>query len=134
MRIETTEHGRRVVVDVTDEGVRVRVLSSDGSAQGYEIPPLPVLATYPARCQSCGEHHSPSDHYCPICTGLHNPKEHAGGEDSPATADGYVATSGSVTTDLRGESRLRCAGCGSLAHEQHAADCPEYRKSKGAKR
>jgi hypothetical protein len=84
MRIETTEHARRITVDVTAEGVRVYVT---------QAPAYPDYITAPTKhCPSCNEHHDPTEHlYCPICTGRHDP-----GECAPVK---------SVTTDLRKEAR-----------------------------
>jgi hypothetical protein len=105
MRIETTEHGRRIVIDIDREGVRIRVFSTDGSAQDYQIPPAthpgPVIAygggggVGPGALGgqggiAYGGGWQPDDN-CPICLQRHNPKEHAGGAGSPAAADERAA-------------------------------------------
>lgn len=120
MKIKVIEHGRQVSIDVSPDGVSVAV--GPDFAAGGPIP-FPVTGQRaPARCPSCGEHH--------------DPKEHAGGDESPATADGYPLAENLrpyLPTDLRPKT-WRCVGCGSASDEQHAIDCEEYRKSEGGKR
>jgi hypothetical protein len=97
MRIETTEHGRHITIDVTEEGVRVRVLPPPPPTElvSRGVPMIVVASGGGAArsfCPSCGEHHDPTEHlYCPICTGRHDP--------------GECAPTKSVTTDLRKEAR-----------------------------
>jgi len=150
MIIETTEHGRKVRITVDAEGVRVTVgpltpspmdlprrdapmaivTAGGGGAAGaasgttsYSGGAGTARGRLTARCPSCGEHH--------------DPKEHAGGTESPAAADGYPPAENLrpyLPTDLRPAPEWRCAGCGSASGEQHTHDCEEYRKSTGGKR
>jgi hypothetical protein len=88
MRIETTEHGRQIVIDVTEQGVRVQVFPPP--------PPTELVSRGVPMTFAYGGGGSGGlvtmgavgggggGAYCPTCTGLHDPKEHAEGGLSPA--------------------------------------------------
>lgn len=61
MRIETTEYGRRIAVDISAEGVSISIESAPMDVADY-IENMTTERIRPTSCPSCGEHHDPKEH------------------------------------------------------------------------